>query len=135
MRCAATLPWIDRTAEERAAAVAKLLIGVRSIQGKVAAHLMAMKAASMVGEDSSSRGTANEIAAERSAPVDDLADHTNKLTELLDQLGHKVKEEIKDPSKRDSPQVLFDVKLFLTVKDSVDKTKALIAAVGVALRE
>ena len=94
-----------------------------------------MKAASMVGEDSSSRGTANEIAAERSAPVDDLADHTNKLTELLDQLGHKVKEEIKDPSKRDSPQVLFDVKLFLTVKDSVDKTKALIAAAGVALRE
>merc|ERR1719171_1698390 len=59
----------------------------------------------------------------------------DKMTALLVKLGKQIAQEIKDPANRHNPKVLLDIKLFLAVKDSVEKTQALMMAGGIALKQ
>merc|ERR1719454_2510697 len=54
---------------------------------------------------------------------------------LLVKLGKKIATEIKDPANRHNPKVLLDIKLFLAVKDSVEKTQALMMAGSIAIKK
>merc|ERR1719240_536821 len=57
------------------------------------------------------------------------------MTHLLVKLGRKIAEEIKDPAYKHNPKVLLDIKLFLAVKDSVEKTQALMMAGSIAIKK
>merc|ERR1719482_2339170 len=57
------------------------------------------------------------------------------MTALLVRLGKKIAQEIKDPANRHNPKVLLDIKLFLAVKDSVEKTQALMMAGSIAIKK
>merc|ERR1719453_2563843 len=57
------------------------------------------------------------------------------MVALLEKLGKKIAEEIKDPANRQNPKVLLDIKLFLAVKDSVEKTQALMMAGSIAIKK
>merc|ERR1719473_367633 len=59
----------------------------------------------------------------------------DKMTMLLVKLGKKIATEIKDPKNRHNPKVLLDIKLFLAVKDSVEKTQALMMAGSIAIKK
>merc|ERR1719453_2469452 len=54
---------------------------------------------------------------------------------LLVKLGRKIAEEVKDPANKHNPKVLLDIKLFLAVKDSVEKTQALMMAGSIAIKK
>merc|ERR1719440_1352290 len=58
-----------------------------------------------------------------------------KMTALLVKLGKKIEEEIKDPASKHNPKVLLDIKLFLAVKESLQKTEALMTAGHAALKK
>ena len=58
----------------------------------------------------------------------------DQMTALLVKLGTKIKEEIRKPENKHNPKVLLDIKLFLAVKDSVEKTQALMMAGSMALK-
>merc|ERR1719326_715281 len=66
--------------------------------------------------------------AERKAPAMD------KLTTLLVKLGKKIAAEVKDPANKHNPKVLLDIKLFLAVKEAVEKTQALMMAGSAAIK-
>merc|ERR1719379_1908503 len=59
----------------------------------------------------------------------------DKMTALLVKLGKQIAEEIKDPANKHNPKVLLDIKLFMAVKDSVEKTQALMMAGSIALKK
>merc|ERR1719473_1674004 len=59
----------------------------------------------------------------------------DKMTMLLVKLGKKIATEMKDPANRHNPKVLLDIKLFLAVKDSVEKTQALMMAGSIAIKK
>merc|ERR1719326_2300803 len=65
---------------------------------------------------------------ERKAPAMD------KLTTLLVKLGKKIAREIKNPANKHNPKVLLDIKLFLAVKDAVEKTQGLMMAGSIAIK-
>merc|ERR1719159_561330 len=66
--------------------------------------------------------------AERKAPAMD------KLTTLFVKLGKKIAREIKNPANKHNPKVLLDIKLFLAVKDAVEKTQGLMMAGSIAIK-
>merc|ERR1719159_395072 len=66
--------------------------------------------------------------AERKAPAMD------KLTTLFVKLGKKIAAEVKDPANKHNPKVLLDIKLFLAVKDAVEKTQGLMMAGSIAIK-
>merc|ERR1719231_1458334 len=57
------------------------------------------------------------------------------MTALLVKLGKQIAAEIKDPANRHNPKVLLDIKLFLAVKESVEKTQALMMAGSIAIKK
>merc|ERR1719454_587258 len=59
----------------------------------------------------------------------------DKMTALLIKLGKKIAKEMKDPANKHNPKVLLDIKLFLAVKDSVEKTQALMIAGSIAMKK
>merc|ERR1719426_349041 len=93
------------------------------------------------GEDADAPDAAADAPADADAPTagDVHEKHANqamdKMTMLLVKLGKKIAAEIKDPANRHNPKVLLDIKLFLAVKDSVEKTQALMMAGGIALKQ
>ena len=58
----------------------------------------------------------------------------DKLTTLLVKLGKKIAAEVKDPANKHNPKVLLDIKLFLAVKDAVEKTQGLMMAGSIAIK-
>jgi len=121
------------TEEDREKAVMTLLVGVKQIQAKVGKHLIAMKqetkAMAAVGV---SDADATEGASDAPHPKGAVA--MGKMTALLVKLGRKIKEEIKDPANKHNPKVLLDIKLFLAVKEAVEKTQALMMAGSAAIK-
>merc|ERR1719420_2013163 len=69
------------------------------------------------------------------APVPHKTMPMDKMTGLLVKLGKKIAEEIKDPANRHNPKVLLDIKMFMAVKDSVEKTQALMMAGSIAIKK
>merc|ERR1719420_2139255 len=53
---------------------------------------------------------------------------------LLAKLGKKIAEEMKNPANKHNPKVLLDIKLFLAVKDAVEKTQGLMMAGSIAIK-
>merc|ERR1719387_1377754 len=124
------------TAADREKAIATLIVGVKQIQGKVAKHLVEMKQETLAMKPS---GEDADAAADAPAAGDTHEKHANqamdKMTMLLVKLGKKIATEIKDPANRHNPKVLLDIKLFLAVKDSVEKTQALMMAGSIAIKK
>merc|ERR1719191_1316139 len=56
------------------------------------------------------------------------------MTALLVKLGKKIAAEVKDPANKHNPKVLLDIKLFLAVKDAVEKTQGLMMAGSIAIK-
>merc|ERR1719482_1572653 len=56
------------------------------------------------------------------------------MTALLVRLGQKIAREIKNPANKHNPKVLLDIKLFLAVKDAVEKTQGLMMAGSIAIK-
>jgi hypothetical protein len=136
------------TAEDREKAIATLIVGVKQIQEKVAKHLMEMKKETLAlphGGDSEAAMPADPSDGVTEGEVPEPtaegehAKHAevamDKMTALLVKLGKKIATEIKDPANRHNPKVLLDIKLFLAVKDSVEKTQALMMAGSIAIKK
>jgi hypothetical protein len=135
------------TAEDREKAIATLIVGVKQIQEKVAKHLLEMKRETLLlkpgaeGAEAEGDEGAAPADAEGAGEVHEggHAKHAevamDKMTALLVKLGRKIAQEIKDPANRHNPKVLLDIKLFLAVKDSVEKTQALMMAGSIAIKK
>jgi hypothetical protein len=131
------------TAADREKAIATLIVGVKQIQGKVAQHLFEMKKETMAmhGQEADAPDAAADAPADADAPAagEVHEKHANqamdKMTALLVKLGKKIATEMKDPANRHNPKVLLDIKLFLAVKDSVEKTQALMMAGSIAIKK
>jgi len=125
--------------QDREKAVATLIVGVKQIQDKVAKHLLEMKQETQALPQDA---PADEASPAEAATESDHANHANhaevamdKMTALLVKLGKKIAQEIKDPANRHNPKVLLDIKLFLAVKESVEKTQALMMAGSIAIKK
>jgi hypothetical protein len=126
------------TEADREKAVATLIVGVKQIQEKVAKHLVQMKQETklMAAGAADAAGAAPE---ESDAPPAAGAAGKNvvamdKMTALLVRLGQKIAREIKNPANKHNPKVLLDIKLFLAVKDAVEKTQGLMMAGSIAIK-
>merc|ERR1719198_2683777 len=122
--------------QDREKAVATLIVGVKQIQDKVAKHLLEMKQETQALPQDA---PADEASPAEAATESDHANHAeaamDKMTALLVKLGKKIAQEIKDPANRHNPKVLLDIKLFLAVKESVEKTQALMMAGSIAIKK
>jgi hypothetical protein len=122
------------TEEDRQKAVATLIVGVKQIQEKVAMHLSEMKQETKAMKQPED-GEAGEAGEAPEAPHPQAGAAMDKMTALLVKLGKKIAQEIKDPANKHNPKVLLDIKLFLAVKDSVEKTQALMMAGSIAIKK
>jgi hypothetical protein len=126
----------DGSEEDKEKAMATLIVGVKQIQKKVAEHLIEMKTETQaMKEDGAPADVDGALPHEHAVSAGHAGMPMDKMTALLVKLGKQIAQEIKDPANRHNPKVLLDIKLFLAVKDSVEKTQALMMAGGIALKQ
>merc|ERR1719331_1069232 len=102
-------------AEEKHAAMQKLLHGVVSMKDDLYDNLASLK--------------------EAIHPVTHKPSPFMKMRVILHKLAKKIKRELTDPKMKDSKEVQLDVRMFSTVKTAVNKAETLIAAGSLALKK